>query len=382
MTQLTYEDGRLDVAEIWQDLVMQFNNEKLSTEVFDELYTYLQQFYLLKKHAPIVSKAMGKDDLSKKKYYANYVRRFKGEGIFDYFKHGDAFYDMERPCVIQKGEVAEEDFARLFFLRLQGLQKDVDALALFMSYQFSVNFKQDQGAFDEFLTSLKERHPLPKAMNVGLRWWKATAAAFLLRDQAKENAERFKIDETEESALPAALRTVPEAEKVPDWVMHPDDGSNIEPVYERKKPVPISGDWTRKEILDFFAFLWQPHGKRGGYLTQRQVEWMFRNGIQIPSRPLKEKYKLRTSTRDYPKKEVEYFIWAFIQEYNIKAKLEILVFFGCYIKDFESALTKKGLANMNSNITGEEPKKHFFKLEDYMPKRLQKPVSPKRLARK
>ena len=103
-------------------------------------------------------------------------------------------------------------------------------------------------------------------------------------------------------------------------------------------------------------------------MSKEACDHIFKHGLTIPSIQPSEKYKLHF-TRRFPKKVVDYFIYAFIVHYNCSMKRDILIFFGSYIQDYEKALDTSSYQSMAKNITGEHPKNMKLRLVDYLPQR-------------
>jgi hypothetical protein len=375
---------QIDVSQIWaKEVANSFLGIQEKT-YYDELYDYLKFFFLLKGHDPFISKELLLQDPYQEPYYNNYLKRLSlADMPIDFFKYGDAFYDMAESCIIQPKDVATRDFIKLFRLQLNQYPKETPKETLaFLSYQWKANFSGDLLEFEGFINQVLalESDILESTQRDRIITWMEMSQKETIEvklgvgtEQVEANAS---IEESETPVECSAPLSTPESKSTPTESSQNTKGSfstqgnaaiDQEPIVLAGQPVP--GDFTKEEILHYFSFLYYHKNEiDGSFLKKEEVEEMFQEGIFIPKRPRHPRFKLNITNR-FPKKIVNYFIHTFYVKYNVKAKDSILLFFGSYLEDYANALDPSKLNGIKSNLTGEKPQNKTLSPLNYLPER-------------
>lgn len=368
----------LDVADIWSEEIESFKNGEQPKKYYDDLYHFLKTFYLKNGHKPFISAGEVQADPSKLAYYNNHFERLKVAEYYpvDFFEHGDAFYDMYQPCIISRTNVTKSEFIKLFALRLNQFKKKQYEIGNFLEYQLASNFSDDITEFGSFLSSLIQQNKawLHKDIMQFVNEWINVIIG------GGKSITDVTIEEEYDYWNPFFQRDVDDYERntLTSDDKHDADhfSENSEAVYDQtllaSEDQVIPGDFSQEEIMHYFSFLHSIDPATNlSFLSEDEVKAIFKKGITIPAFPLKTKYTLNSNQR-FPKKIVDYFIHQFYIHYNRNEKENILRFFGSYISNYAAALYPETMKNLKSNMTGEKPASKKFRLENYLPARLQK----------
>jgi co-chaperonin GroES (HSP10) len=271
----------------------------------------------------------------------------------DFFKHGDAFFDMSRSCVISRSEVTNRDFSKLFGLHVaQQRIYSAPYTVAFLEYHLENNFLGKLSDFKEFLKQLIKTDYFLADINLKerIQTWLETTKDPIEEKQLEENKE------PSSAIIIQSNETNEEFEEAEFSIMENDDllatETNATKIGIGQKlglvlPKVISGTMTEEEVTHYFSFLHEPTGEMdNSFLQKEEVEEMFQHGIVIPASPKARKFKL-TLTDRFPRKIVDHFIHSFYVVYKPKGKKgAVLKFFGSYIEDYSAALDPSKIKNL------------------------------------
>ena len=248
-----------------------------------------------------------------------------------YFNSGD-IYDLLVSKQIKKNEVAEIYFSIFFVIKIEELRKlNPEYLDEYFDFQLYDNF---YGDLEYYLKYLEE---LP-AIAPNFRQLPEIVESWVTKKSNKETKTRDIKD---------------------DW----------SEFLASKKNYKIPGNLTEEQIKHFFTFLCEEKKGENAYLKKEELDIIFENGFTIPTKPLEKKFKLNYNARR-SKKVVDYAIHKFYQK-NSKTqqdKSDYILFFAHFLEDYAAALNSRHeLVQIQSNLTGREPKRWTVKWDLYLP---------------
>jgi len=371
------EGNNIDVAHLWENEIHSFDQKEGRLKYYEELYEYLKVFYLLKRHKPFISKEEGIDNPEKQHYYDNYIFRLaNATGPVDFFKYGDAFFDMAENCIISPSDVSLRDFRKLFALSITRLPiESTEQTIDFLNHHLEKSFSGNKDAFKVFLNNILNVESVilnPTTVDRVKTWmaiYSSTDISInednLLLEAVNRSKELVDFSEKKKPDVEQTLKV-----DAADFFLLPEAAEILSenPILQSTEPIKIKGELTDDQVRHYFSFLYFTDNQIDkSFLTKDEVEEIFKNGIEIPATPRSEKFELNVTPR-FPKKIVDYFIYTFYVRYNPKAKVPILKFFGSYIKNYEKALDPLKITSVKSNLTGEKPSSTKFNPADYLPK--------------
>lgn len=372
MAETLYDYFEIDAADIWQAECTRFRESGGNNpDDMEDTYVFIQELYINNKIKPFLTLADKNTP-----YYNGYYQKFndrKKEGLLlSFFYYYGELYDLNEPCVIKRANSNKKDFERIFALKLKQYFDHISFIEDFLQFQLADNFQEDVPAFKKFIKYLLIQYAelldhkvvgVVKEVMEGIKI-EPEPEPDHQSEIAQEGVVLEKTNETSEKDLP----DLGVAEENP---VSPKDKNTV----VEETPIPIGykvveGDFNQKEILHYFSFLHEELSVGGEpFLSEDNVNKIFKYGIAIPPKPLKKKYKLNVSKK-YPKRYIEDALYIFFSNcYKANSnKLNYLRFFANYIEDFSSALDdEKALQNWNKNVTGGRSRKMKFDAKKYLP---------------
>jgi hypothetical protein len=361
-----YTNFSIDASDIWlyeRNNYLAKRKEDQDRNAIDDLYEFLQQFYLDAQHEPFI-------ESSDKTAYAEIQRQQcynmrNAVAPPEWFMCKGKVYMMSIPCEVSLNDYNQIEFQRLFILKLRQYFDGLIHLKGFLKYQLDYNFKSKPSDFQEFLrVSLLQYESLidRKITNVIDDFFIGISIADL---KAPANLNEGNII-TEEKKV-----SKHDALQIQDTVELQAIGPAAhESIPEGYQPVP--GNFTREETKEFFRFLYKEVSKEGkSFLLESEVPEMFKYGLAIPPAPPAKKYKLNCSLK-FPKSIVEFGIYKFFYLHTTSQhKKDILKFFANYLVDFEKVLKSEvDMRTWSSNVVGNRPSRMKFAIGEYFPERM------------
>ena len=122
------------------------------------------------------------------------------------------------------------------------------------------------------------------------------------------------------------------------------------------------------QIRRFFSFLYlEKFDERIPFLDENTFNKIFSNGLVIPKEIPAEKFSLNTNKK-FPTKAIDHAIHLLYMKHSGKNKRDYVLFFACYLKEYEKALfSEKGMHNIASNMSGERSSKVKIPWVKYLP---------------
>jgi hypothetical protein len=135
-----------------------------------------------------------------------------------------------------------------------------------------------------------------------------------------------------------------------------------------KKGYRIPGILSDDQIRKFFSFLYlEKFDERIPFLDEDTFNKIFSNGLLIPKEIPAEKFRLNTNKK-FPTKAIDHAIHLLYMKHSGKNKRDYVLFFACYLKEYEKALfSEKGMHNIASNMSGERSSKVKIPWVKYLP---------------
>jgi len=296
-----YKNFNIDVGEIWLEELAHYENSGANKAFYDELYYYLQPFYLKKGNQPFISKPDSMENAESKCYYDSYYLRLrrKNERLIDFFEQDGAFYDMEAHCVIAFSDVSEGDFKRLFSLKLRHFEEELYYLYSFLAYHLRASFSENDGNFYEFLKEISIQYAplIPASVLKGLNYWindyettlnqkrlqeylgslkrrsahvaepsmtEELNAGVYVKGLKQETQDSFDPEKPGNVQFEAKFGPIAEIEKADATPANNEDSQhNMKPEHQAnatvkiEKDILIHGTFSNEEILHFFSFLFR-----------------------------------------------------------------------------------------------------------------------------
>ena len=395
MENLHYTYYDIDAADIWEYECSCYVEGKGDKSRMKELYTYLQNFYLLAKHKPFIED--GDESAYAEEYRERYRTRNEDEVTWNFFVWDRKVYAMNRPCIVSLENHNRLAFQRLFILKLLQYWDGLLYVEHFLKHQLRVNFKNKLDNFQKFVKVSLLQHPgVIDTILVGMieEWFlemgKRKSEKASRPKSKRSKRENFDQDvktdtvatgENQRDVNPENKYEEPEREKqeVEKTSSGKDENNFTDALHvelETEETIPndykvVEGKFTKEEVQHFFSFLYKEKSKEGkAFLLENEVIEIFKYGLAIPMEPPATKYKLKCSLT-FPKSIVEYGIYTFYREHTSShRKQEILKFFASYIEDFANALKDdKAMQTWSDNVVGKRPARSKFAIGEYLPER-------------
>src|SRR5579863_8395442 len=141
MDNTNYTIYEIDAADIWRyecDCYWQREQQGTDKDSINELYDFLQQFYLQAKHEPFIKSL--DDSLWAERYREKYRETLNGAVCLNFFMCGDQGYSMQYPCEVFLKKHNHLEFQRLFILKLRQYHGGLLYVVNFLKYQLETNF--------------------------------------------------------------------------------------------------------------------------------------------------------------------------------------------------------------------------------------------------
>lgn len=405
----------IDAADIWQyecDSYMLGKQESTDKDSINELYEFLQQFYLAAKIEPFIQSS--DESPYADGYRKKYKERESGAVCLNFFFCAGRGYAMAHPCEVFKKDYNGLEFQRLFILKLRQYHDGLLHVDNFLRYQLKVNFKNKPADLQKFIKLSLLQYPSvidSRITNIIDDWFleiekkkiakalkpvqkrnkafhesesKETGAVNgdtiiqepeipnvcdekqMVPEQSGTNNQEI-ISESVRADVPIAENSSAEAKRDPALVL--SESKTEDTIPEGYEPIP--GNFTKEEIIHFFSFLYQEKSKEGkSFLRENELGDIFKYGLSIPPTIPEKRYKLTFSDK-YPKGIIEHCIYKFVVHHTSSHdKRKVLRFFASYIIDFGNALESNRALNLwSNNVTGKRPARMTFRLSDYLPER-------------
>jgi hypothetical protein len=361
-----YPNFSIDASDIWlyeRNNYLAKRKADRNRNAIDDLYEFLQQFYLDAQHEPFI-------ETSDKTAYAEIQREQcynmgSAGAPPELFMCKGKVYKMSNPCEVNLNDYNQIEFQRLFILKLRQYFDGLIHLKDFLKYQLDHNFKNKSPEFQEFLrVSLIQYEGVidGKIINVinDFFMWIRTAD---LKAPGNLNEETI-ITQEKKVSKHDALQI---QDKVELQAIGTAANESIPDGYQ-----PVSGNFTREETKEFFRFLYKEVSEEGkSFLLESEVTEMFKYGLAIPPAPPAQKYELNCSLK-FPKSIVEFGIYKFFYYHTTSEhKKDILKFFANYLVDFEKVLKSEvDMRTWSSNVVGKRPSRMKFAIGEYLPERM------------
>lgn len=308
--------------------------------------------------------------------------------VLDFFIWGNKLYDLNVACPLDQTKIKPRDYQYLFALKLRQYQGDLPLVSSFLNYHLKETFKEDYQAAVKFLEAVLLQHKkllIPEVLEIASKWLQEKNS--ILIEMARQDVV-VKIEPNEvrpEVPVLSVLTVDKEAVvedrtigKITDPISDSDSSEEIQPS-ELNPAVPdgynyYKGTLNDSEVEYFFSFLYLEKDEKGeSYLTKEETETMFKYGVAIPPKDGARKYRLNIGG-ERSKIIIYHAIHTFYINYSRSNRMKriILKFFASYLDDFSKALeSEHEMEKLSKNLTGERPTKRFFKLEKYIPVRVQ-----------
>jgi hypothetical protein len=260
---------------------------------------------------------------SDKNYYEKY-QRLSREGFYklipDFFEHEGEFYDLDRVQYAHKDFTRDEDFEKIFIIKLLEIKSNGYSIEKFLSFQQFDNFYGQKESMDSFLYQLIEKD----------------GNCHLLQDLCQVLKDWISHQSLELLSLSSVETQIPEV-----------DNSLIEPVdsqeiwvkeIEGLKGKQLKSKWGLEQIKDYFSFLYKEKSENGEpYLTEENFDKIFINGFKIPENDLQPLLKLNCTPK-FPLKNITYGIYRFYKEASLSNydKKEYFMFFASFLEDYSN----------------------------------------------
>lgn len=303
-------------------------------------YDILKRVILYLESKPFLS--LPKDE-SERNYYDKYLRLSQEKFdilIPDFFEHKGEFYDLDRVQYAQKEFIGDDDFEKLFILKLLELRSNEYPIEKFLSFQQYDSFYGEKESIDSFLYQLTEKdsncYLLDRICEEIKNWID------------NENLTKLKSDSTED--VFSAQDEIP-IQNSPSQIKWMKD-------LDKLKGKEIECKWDFDQIVHYFSFLYKEKSENDlPFLKKEEVDKMFEQGFRIPESDINPLFELNYSNR-YPLKIIHFAIYQFNEKAGSrrKHKKEYFLFFASYIKVLskikynkrEYEVLSKNVSNFNS----------------------------------
>ena len=333
-----------------QAIIEILNESILSSKILifdrDAIFEVIKKAVISSNEKPFLYESSNENNET---YFENYFERAKNvdpKFIPDLFEFKREFYDLSRQIYIFKERTSTDTFVKLFALYLLVVQKNGWNVYEFLDFQLHDNFHGSKYHFYNFLLQIAKvekdatifTNIIPK-----LRNYIDTAISeikyFIEND--------YEIEEIEESLIEVTTDEIKQNKgdeiQIYEWEKYIDE----------RKGLQLKTKFAQEEIKTFFSFLYKEKSVGGRpFLSKKQVEIIFKDGLTIPLHPLKEKYKLNIDN-SYPKKLIDTGIYKFYIAHSPsnKEKKELILFLGSFIEDYSNVFeSQQALENQSKNI--------------------------------
>jgi hypothetical protein len=340
-------DYHIEISSIVQFVNDQLRQNTIVNYNAREIYTHIKKAVLDSETKPFLNPPHEGEYNSNYEKYARINAEWDGTYILDFFENDGAFYDLEKILYIFRENTNDETFRILFSLKIGELKSNGLPINEFLSFQVYDNFYGDEQSLYDFLQELLSIdgnfYLLPPNFNEEIEKWV---------DRKSDSKEEIVVEKPE-------IMKSPNTEK---------EEIEFKKYIESRKGFKIPGKLTDEQIRHFFSFLYhEKFDDRIPFLDEKTVNKIFANGLVIPKEIPVEKFRLNTNKK-FPTKTIDHAIHLLYLKHSGKNKRDYVLFFACYLKEYEKALfSEKGMYNIASNMSGERSTKIKIPWDKYLP---------------